>query len=385
MQYPRNTLFLPRWYPSQNDMQNGVFIQKHARAAAMKNKVVVLYAIATNGESRITDSNYGNLREVIIYYAAGHISLLNFITSVKALFAIWRYVRRSGFQPDVCHLNVSGRQSLLALWINRKYSVPFIISEHWSGFISGQYEMQSFLKRLFTAYVFRKAALVTVVSETLKRAIINCGLRKDIKLLPNVVNVQPDAWKLHPVNAKFRFLAVADLKDEIKNISGIIRAFSEVHKNEPTAELMIVGEGKDRGMLESLVRNLKLEAACHFTGIKSNDEVLKIIPTAHVIIVNSRIETFSVITLEAIFSGRPVIATRCGGPEQFINERNGILIEKDNPDELKNAMLSIKKNYSKYSPHQVKESVPACYDMESIGRLLDGYYEEVLTGPIKAR
>ncbi len=47
-------------------------------------------------------------------------------------------------------------------------------------------------------------------------------------------------------------------------------------------------------------------------------------------ITNSNYETFSVATAEALVCGVPVIATRCGGPEDFVTEDCGILIEPRN-------------------------------------------------------
>ncbi|HXH19182.1 MAG TPA: glycosyltransferase [Chitinophagales bacterium] len=377
MPNPHKILFLPRWYPSENDLQNGVFIQKHARAAAMENEVMVLYAVSVSKESRIVCSNRGNLKEVILYYPAGNIRLLNFIASLRALFKLWRFTRKS-FQPDICHIHVSGRQALLALWLNLKYGIPFIISEHWSGFVTGEYERQSFFKKWLTACVFKKATAVTAVSETLRDAMINRGLGKEIRILPNVVEVLPDGAQQHPAEDVFRYLIVADLRDEIKNISGAIRAFSEVCKAEPSSELVIAGEGKDRDKLERLViASFQTNSPpVKFLGLKSNEEVLKLIPAAHVIIVNSRIETFSVVTLEAIFSGRPVIATRCGGPERFINEHNGILIGIDNEKELVHAMIQMKRDYRKYNPDAIKNSIPNTYAPESIARLLNSFYNE---------
>ena len=48
--------------------------------------------------------------------------------------------------------------------------------------------------------------------------------------------------------------------------------------------------------------------------------------------------------IEAMAAGLPVIATSCGGPEDFVNESNGILIEVDNHEELTKALLYMYKN-----------------------------------------
>ncbi len=375
MQRHRKILFLPRWYPTDYDLQNGVFIQKHARAAALSNEVVVLLASPASGPSRFSRKSTGNLTEVILYYNKTSFFLLNLLNYVGAIYNGWRIIRKSGFKPNITHVNMLARPALLALWLKWRYGVPFIISEHWSGYATGEFEKLPWLKKRFVHYAARKAAFITAVSEFHKQAMIRCGHGNDIKILPNVAEVLPDAWKQSPVGERFRYLVVADLRDDVKNVSGVIRAFAEVFKKEPVTELMIVGDGKDR---DSLTRLAKAEGvqSVSFLGEKSNEEVLKIIPTAHVLIVNSRIETFSVVTLEAIFSGRPVIATRCGGPEQFINEQNGILIEKENGEQLAEAMIQMKKSYVKYSPERVRSSVPDKFSVNSIGSEINEFYQE---------
>lgn len=380
MQHHRKILFLPRWYPNKYGVQNGVFIQKHARAAAVNNEVVVLFAAPSPTGSQTVKSQHGNLTEVFVYYKSGSFRWLNFIRYLFSLFKGWSLVSNSGFRPDSCHVNMLLRPAMLALWLKWRYGIPYILTEHWSGYVTGQFEKQSFLKKALTRFVASRAAVVTAVSGTLKEAMSRCGLNGNIRILPNVAEALPGAWKQKPVSDIFRFIVVADLNDEIKNVSGVIRAFIEVRKQQPEVELVIVGDGKDRKMLESSLTPPSGQTggvqAISFLGEKSNEEVLKIIPAAHVLIVNSRIETFSVVTLESILSGRPVIATRCGGPEQFINEQNGVLVEKDNDKQLAEAMIQMKNNFSQYPSEKVKDSLPNNYELKSVADLLSNLYAD---------
>jgi len=372
MQSRRKVLFLPKWYPCEGDVQHGVFVQKHARAAALHNEVAVLHAHPSKIKSRIAKSTEGSLTEVIIYYKVTAFSAVNFSLYVISMFRGWHIIAKSGFMPDVCHVHIMTRPILVALWLRLRHAIPFIISEHWSGYLTGLFERQSFFKKWFMRWAMSKASLITAVSDHLKNAMLQCRLKGSYRILPNIVETMPDAWRQQPAAGTFRFLVVADLKDTVKNISGVIRAFGEVHRKDEQTELMIVGDGIDRDVLEK-----QAKPGVTFLGEKTNQEVLRIIPAAHVLIVNSRIETFSVVTLEAIFSGRPVIATRCGGPQQFINEQNGMLIEKDNAAELASAMIRIKNNYSRYVPEKIKDSLPRLYTMDAVARQLDNCYEEV--------
>lgn len=370
-------LFLPRWYPSDSDRQNGVFIQKHARAVALLNEVVVLYAEVSSVKKATEIVKAGNLTEVIVYYKASFLKPLSVLLYLKALFSGWKKIRQTGFFPHLTHVHVLNRPALLALWLKWKHKIPFILSEHWSGYVTGKFEQRGIASGLFTLFVIKQAETVTVVSETLKAGMLKSGLSAGYRIIPNVVEVLPDAWKQQQADI-FRFLIVADLRDEIKNISGILRAFAIFYQTESQAELIIAGDGPDRQMLELLARDASLPV--HFRGSLTNEEVLNLIPSAHVVIINSRTETFSVVTLEAIFSGRPVISTRCGGPEQFIHAQNGMLIETDNDRQLADAMLKMKLIYTDFLPETVKNSIPnrEQYSFEGVAKSFQSCYDEAV-------
>ena len=89
---------------------------------------------------------------------------------------------------------------------------------------------------------------------------------------------------------------------------------------------------------------------------------------------NSRFETFSLICAEALSCGKPVIATRCGGPEEFIDSSNGILIPVNDTDALKAAILQMSKNYSNYSPEQLRNQAAKQFNSESVGNSFDLVY-----------
>lgn len=62
----------------------------------------------------------------------------------------------------------------------------------------------------------------------------------------------------------------------------------------------------------------------------------------------SRSETFGIGFIEAFATGTPVIATRCGGPEDFVNEENGMLVDVDCVDELTQKMQKMFYTADKY-------------------------------------
>jgi len=85
-----------------------------------------------------------------------------------------------------------------------------------------------------------------------------------------------------------------------------------------------------------------------FHGLLSNEKVKEFLINADFLVMNSNYETFSVVSIEAISCGIPVIITKCYRPEDFINEEVGILIEPNNQKQLEEAIIYMLDNYKNY-------------------------------------
>ncbi len=97
-----------------------------------------------------------------------------------------------------------------------------------------------------------------------------------------------------------------------------------------------------------------------------------------ILIVNSNFETYSMVTLEALNAGIPVIATKCGGPEQFITKNNGYLIEKNNGVELANTIIKFSENSHQFSPELIRKSV-SMFSNETIkNQIIEKYNSLIL-------
>jgi len=76
--------------------------------------------------------------------------------------------------------------------------------------------------------------------------------------------------------------------------------------------------------------------------------------------------------------GKPVIATRCGGPDSILREQDGILVPPNDVAALANAMHKIRLRYDHYQPSEIRSGCIARYSEEALVRRLTGIYSEVL-------
>ena len=111
----------------------------------------------------------------------------------------------------------------------------------------------------------------------------------------------------------------------------------------------VCGHGPLREELEALSRKLGISDRVQFLGQLSKTEILEQIDDAHTLVIASRIETFGVVAIEAMARGRPVISTRCGGPEDIVDDLSGVLVPAGNADALAQAMADMVQSFTRYT------------------------------------
>ena len=361
-------LHLPLWVPNENDIQLGNFIQEHISLSSKRNEIHSLEFFADPNLHQINiESNSGVTR---ISYPKSKFRALNLLRFIKASKIAINELRKIGFAPDLVHCHVAGRN----LWMAQKYfpNKPIVLSEHWSGYVNGNFERQSFLMKKFILSRINKCNVVTSVSNHLKEGMIRQGVNKEIVILQNVIRYKEKTAIKE--TEQMTFLIVADLVDEIKNISGVLEAMKQLKLEHTHFKLIIIGDGPDSRVLKEKINVLDIETQVSFVGRLAQQEVQDYLLKADCLIVNSNYETFSMVTIEAILTGVPVIASRCGGPEQFVNAKNGLLIPKRDKKSLVNAMKEMYQNRSQYKPNVVRSSVKENYSLDRVEDQLNEIY-----------
>ncbi|PDH48413.1 MAG: hypothetical protein CND86_02525 [Bacteroidetes bacterium MED-G21] len=365
----KKVLHLAKWYPNKEEPLLGIFIQKHIQSVqeSFDNKVISIYQTETINTNIHCEIDYLNsTKEVVFYHKKG---LLN---KMMVLYKVWKEIKN--FHPHLIHAHVMGWTSTLAYFLSNTKHTPFLISEHWSGYRKKGYAQLKSVSKILRKKSAKKANQICVVSNFLKEDMLKCGVKGNYTTVGNVVDgIALEIEK----NKTFSFVFAGDLVQETKNVKGILEAFSEVIKHHKNIKLDIIGDGKDLKNYKNLSDQLKLNNHVSFHGNQSNDYVFKTLSQSHVLIVNSHFETFSIICAEALLCGIPVISTKCGGPESFLNDETGILIDCDSNNQLIKAMKDMVTNYDKYEPEKLKSRAHQ-FSMDSIGKKINQQYLRAL-------
>lgn len=315
-------LFLPKWYPNKNDIQNGIFIKNQALALSNYAQVAVLFVITSEKvkKEEIEIVKNQNYFEITGYFPKRK-------NRVLALFSYYKLFKKAKLKleqewgrPEVVNLYILGRNYMMykKFW----QGIPFVVSEQWSGYMNGGFENYIYAKRRNTTNALKKAEKIIAVSKPLADALHKYSGRNDIQIIPNIV--YPGKITENKIADVVNVLTVADLDDSVKDISGMLHVLNIVSK-EFIIHFTVIGEGKDEIKLKNLASSLQSDAfQTEFKGRMPHTKVINAYCHANFYFLNSPSETFCVAAAESIASGRPVLSTRCGGPEEFINEKNGI-------------------------------------------------------------
>ena len=267
-----------------------------------------------------------------------------------------RYIQEFGV-PDVIHLQTS-LAGELALWMNNQYKVPFVVTEHWSGFLQNK---ASHAELKLARRVFSRSKHNIAVSEYFAKQLRNIFQEK-FQIVPNSVEVDFFTIGSEKFN-QFTFLQVARL-DKNKNQEMLIKAFSHF---EPAYDmrLKIAGEvkGNIKNELTKLINSLGLSEKVEFCGPLNREEVRRVMQQSHCLVVSSQVETFCIVAIEAMSCGIPVVSTKCGGPEGIINTQTGILCEVNNEQCLFESMK--KMSQKTWSSDTIRRYVESNYSSKS--------------------
>jgi len=259
------------------------------------------------------------------------------------LFSLIFLILTKKIKFDIIHAHFIYRPGYIAAILGKIFRRPVVITAHGSDVHQNLFLGSSgdiFRKRTLAA--LRWSDRIIAVSEYLKIVITAQGIGKKTyvvpcgfarKLIPALGEGETRLKLSLPMDKKI-LLFVGNL-EPVKGAAILIGAFEMVYKQNPNIELVLVGDGSQKKFLEQQVDACGVAEAVCFLGKKSNQEALLYINAADIVIVPSRDEGRSVVIFEALACGKPVVASKVGGiPETIINEKLGILVEKENPAAL---------------------------------------------------
>ena len=391
MHKKRNALFLPSWFPNKNHSTLGIFVQRHAEAVALFNNVAVLFVSSTEQDNLFVKEveTEKNIFTVRVYYkkVTGNIPLLSGIQKIyrylKAYFIGYKEIISSFSKPEIIHLNVIFPAGIFALWLNIKYKIPVVISEHSSVYMLQDGLYKGFLMKWVTKTIVGRSKAVIAVSKDLKSWMLHHKLYGNYFVVPNVVNTAiffPQEKRSFLGEEKKRLVHVSSINDKEKNISGILRMIHQLKQLRTDFYIDIIGDSVERPHFEKIADELGLlNKFIFFRGKQEQEKVAEFLRNADVLIAFSNYETFGCVLIEAFACGTPVIATNTGGMPELVNSTNGILVPVGDDEALLNAIQQVLNNPKNYDRELIAKNAIDNFSYEKVGKEITEIYNKVLS------
>lgn len=318
------------------------------------------------------------LTEICVTYPERSFGPANLLTLMKLLFKEAQEVYRT--DPFLLvHAHVLTRVAVVANWVGKRFQVPYVISEHWSRYYPENPIFKGFWRLYFTARMIREAQALICVSGALRDAMQRWKLTHPLtRIVPNVVDT--DAFRIAPrrISVPVRWVNIGCFEDRSKNLSGLVRAAAELQKEGRTFELVLVGEGPDKGDIEALVKDLGLVDCVRFAGMRTPEEVAEELSQADFLVQTSHYETFSTVVVEAWACGVPVLSTPVGVFADLGNDTNGIAISSSNIDHIALTLRQSMDHQGHFDREAIRAMAVEKFGKATVSKQIRQVYEEAL-------
>jgi glycosyltransferase involved in cell wall biosynthesis len=382
-------LIIPIWYPSQRSFVDGIFIEDQAIALSENYDVIVMvpqlisWKVFLFNRAEIA-GGFENRSGVKVYrYPVPLFPKLSTLSIL--LFFAW-FTRRFGTKiiaswgkPDIIHAHGAFPAGLLGVQLGRKYGVPVVLTEHSGPFVK---LFTSKLKKKLIDKVIAGANRIIAVSPALAKQITAFYPERSLIIVGNIIRTDifspPSAEMARPVSAPVTFFLVA-LLYKTKGIDYLLEASRILlSKGILDFEIIIGGDGPYRKQLQKNSLKMGTSKCCRFTGLLQRDQVKYHMQRCDAFIMPSLGETFNVALAEAMSCGKPVISTRCGGPEYFVDEECGVLVDAADAAALAGAMADFISGKFHFDPIRIRNKIENRFGKAAFTRNISEIYQSLI-------
>lgn len=363
-------LIVASWFPSPESPFAGIFIAEQARALARRHEVVVV-------APEILPARSERRREVeeIDGYICARVGIpaRNLVHHLDYARAVVREARAN--RCDLIHAHVTLPAGFASVLAGKWTGLPVIITEHRGPFSA---LMETPRDRFKARYALERASEVIAVSSALAAQMKSYDIRREIRVVPNIVDT--GRFRAAPSRRNpgdpYNLLFAGILRDENKNLPLLLRALARLLDTGNGYRLTVVGDGEVRAECEALARDLGVAENCRFRGALDPSALAAEMAACDLFVLPSRSETFGIVAAEAMAAGRPVVATRCGGPEDFVTDETGRLVPVDDEEAMAEAIADVSRRLDEFRPEAIAAYAERRFGQAAICEELEMIYGE---------
>jgi len=382
-----NVLWLASWYPNEIDAFTGDFIERHAIAVSRYVKLTVLVILKDESlranKTKIKKTAESNLTVYRVYYGKTNMPVsIESIWSAKRYFKLQKQlyyqIEKETGRPDIVHVHVAMKAGIFALYLKKKYQIPYLVTEHWTGYypqsVPSIYDNNFFYRRI-NKKVLQKASLFLPVTRDLGETIHENFNPVAYTVIPNVVNTSLFFYQQFE-SPKFRFIHPS-LMGYQKNPEGILQACFLLKNKGYDFELLMIGN-EDQELINKAAEINLLNKVVFFKPAVPYSTIAREMQQSSALLLFSRFENLPCVILEALCCGLPVISSQVGGVSEVVNDTNGILVENENVEQLAVAMCTLIDTYALYNRETIANTASDKFNYDTVAKQYLNQYKKVI-------
>lgn len=303
------------------------------------------------------------------------------------------------FEPDIIHIQSEFVTADFGYFCARTRKIPTIYTFHtlWEDYMTNYLPHVPMFLLQFVLWIvqntaFRRAYRIIVPSKVINDVATHYRLRKEPYLLPTGIdanlfqNSQEDinTFRLlmefkYPYLKGKKILLFAGRVGREKNIDFLMNIAPEILQKHPEAIFMIVGNGPDMYWYQEECISLGIQDNFIFTGYMERKDLSLTYAISHIFVFPSMSETQGLVTIEAMFSGIPVVAIGVRGTLTVMNGDNGGFMVKNDPVEFQNRVLDLLEDQDLYQKKSAEAKEYAKnWTIDIMTERLEKIYQEVI-------
>lgn len=372
---PLRVLHLASWYPSAVHGTLGNFVERHIQAISTLHGGEVWFAAAVPAGEVVpanTVRDCGTYTERIFYFRARK----------PVVWQVTRALLRAADEAgsfDLIHLHVAYPAGRAARILARRWKVPLVLTEHWTAYHAEQRYAVPMWRRFSMRATGRAASAICPVSEDLASSMRAFGIDGRFTTVPNVVNTELfHPGETPPKGETFHVLHISSLRDDQKNISGMLRGVKAALDRCDTLRVSIIGDG-DPEPHRAYARELGLDERVEIAGEISLDEVAERMRASDALLLFSRYENFPCVIPEAWASGIPVLSTDVGGIREHLTPERGALIASEDETALAETLCDWAAKGTPSEATHLRQHAESVFSNAAVARAYAAVYTEAIT------
>ena len=389
---------IPSWYPGPINRLAGIFVRDQVYALARQHEIDVVAPWMLNwrdwhrfrfGETVTHDPADPNVRIWDVRrcqwpFFSRWLGIVPRERDLARFFAQYCAAARQAFEsllqqerrPDLLHAHVVLPAGLVALQLGKQHSIPVVLTEHTGPFRG---HLETSLQRGLVEQVLTGVDQVIAVSPSLADEMQAAVAGVPIHVVGNVVatdHFTPGAQDRSGTGFRFFF---GGMHYREKGLHFLLEAARELRgQGRRSFEIILAGDGPVRAELERMAQAFELGVSCRFVGMLTRAQMLAQMQACDVFVSPSLGETFGMVLTEAMACGKPVLATRCGGPEYTVTPKTGTLVPPGDAAALARAMADFIDGKTVFDPKGIREYVTTRFGADAYLQAMNSIFDDVL-------